>query len=144
MLGFLDVVSTLYMMSLGYHSKVLEVGLFARVSGASSLVYGFAVLYLFGLTAIAYALWYVKGKWVDPRYSADKAIFLLLVVILCILYVGVTAAFAGNLLLPYVVDGSISQVALAFVLYSSTAFSLGLYIWHDVVAWVRTDGDGKK
>jgi hypothetical protein len=143
-LGFLDVMSTLYMMSLGYHPKVLEVGLFARVSGASGLAYGFAVLYLFGLTAIAYALWYVKSKLVDPRYSADKVVFLLLVVILCILYVGITTAFAGNLLLPYVTDGSISQMALTFLLYSSTAFSLGLYIWHDVVAWVRTDGDKKK
>lgn len=143
-LGFLDAVSTLYVTSLGYHPKMLEVGFFARLSGTSGLVYGFAVLYLLGLTALAYALWYVKGKWLDPRYSADKAVFLLLVMILCVLYVGVTAAFAGNLLLPYVADGSISQMTLTLVLYSSTAFSLGLYIWRDVVGWVRTEGDRKE
>jgi hypothetical protein len=144
MLGILDVISTLYMRSLGYHPKVLEVGFFARISEASGLVYGFAALYVLGLIALAYVLWYVKGKWLDLQHSADKAVFLLLVVALGVLYVGVTAAFAGNLLLPYVTEGSVSQPVMTLVLYLSTAFSLGLYIWRDVVGWLRTSEAKKK
>ena len=143
-LGILDVTSTLYMTSLGYHPRVLEIGFFARVSEPSSLVYGFAAAYVVGLFALAYALSHVKSKWLDAQHSADKVVFLLLVVILCILYVGVTAAFAGNLLLPYVADGSVSQPVMSLVLYLSTAFSLGLYIWHDVLGWLRANESKKQ
>lgn len=139
-LAFMDVVSTFLVERLGYNLARYETGFFARVFVNSWWIYAYAVVYVLGIAAISYALWDIKNKRLEPSRLVDKAIFLFLVVVAYLVYVRITVAFVVNVLLPYLVNGDISLTLVTWLIYLSTAFSLGFYVWHDVLAWVRTDG----
>lgn len=140
-LAFMDVASTFFMESLGYNLTRYETGFFARIFMNSWWIYAYAVAYILGIAAISYALWDIKNKRLEPSRLVDKAVFLFLVVVAYLVYVRITVAFVVNILLPYLISGAVSLTLVTWLIYLSTAFSLGFYIWHDVLTWVRTNGD---
>lgn len=140
-LGVLDVVSTLYVESLGYSLALYEAGFFARFFVGLGLTYVYIPIYLLSLVSLSYALWYIKSEKLDSSHFFDKVVFLFLVLVACFVYVRLTVAFTGNFLLPYFLSGTVDVFLVSLLIYLSTAFTLGLYLWRDVVVWVTADGD---
>jgi len=143
-LAVLDVSSTLYVESLGYSLELYEVGFLASFFVGAGLTYFYIIIYLLIIIGFAYVLWYIKNKELNPSRFFDKIVFLLLVGVACYIYMRLTAAFIGNFLLPYIVSGRTSWVLVAFLAYLSTAFALSIYLWQDVVTWVRASGNKKE
>lgn len=143
-LGVLDVISTLYVESLGYSLALYEVGFFARYFVCAGLIYVYIVIYLLSVSVAAYLLWYIKNKKLNASLFFDKIIFLLLVGVVCYIYIRLTVTFVGNFLLPSFVGGRVSRFLVNLLIYLSTAFTLGFYLWRDVVAWVRVNGGEKE
>jgi hypothetical protein len=139
-LAALDVISTLYVESLGYPLISHEAGLFAGFFVKAGMVYVYAPIYLLLIIGFSYVFWYIKNKKLDPSNPVDKAVFMLLVVAACVIYVNLTAAFIVNFLLPSIFSRGISEAYIKVLIYLSSAFSLGLYLWHDVVVWVKSNG----
>jgi hypothetical protein len=140
LLAVLDVASTLYVQSLG-NPSLHEVGLFADFFAKAGLLYVYIPVYLLFIIGLAYVLWYVKNKELHSSRTFDKIIFLLLVVVACFVYMTLTAAFIGNFFLPAIISRGINWFTIQVVIYASTAFSLGFYIWHDVIAWVKSNSE---
>jgi hypothetical protein len=140
LLAVLDVASTLYVQSLA-NPSLHEVGFFANFFAKAGLLYVYIPVYLLLIIGLTYVLWYVKNKELDSSRTFDKIIFLLLVVVACFTYMTLTAAFIGNFFLPSIVSRGINFSAIQVVIYASTAFSLGFYIWHDVITWVKGHGE---
>jgi hypothetical protein len=143
-LGVLDVISTLYVESLGYSLSQYEAGFLARVFINAGFTYLYIPVYLVILAVFAYALWYIKNRKLDSSRTFDKILFLFLVGAACYIYVRITATFIGNFLLPYRISGRVSWSLINLLIYLSTAFSLSLYLWRDVIAWVRLNGSKKR
>ena len=141
-LAVLDVASTLYVQSQG-NPSLHEVGFFAVFFAKAGLLYVYIPVYLLIFIGLAYFLWYIKNKELNSSRAVDKVIFLFLVVVACFVYMSLTATFIGNFFLPSIVSRGINWFTLEVVIYVSTAFSLGLYIWRDVVAWVKRDEERK-
>lgn len=144
LLGVLDVLSTLYVESLGYPLMLHEVGFFARLFVSAGLTYVYMVIYLLSISVFAYVLWFIKNKKLSSSSFFDKIIFLLLVGVACYIYMRLTEAFIGNFLLPYFISGKVSWFSITLLTYLSTAFTLSLYLWRDVVMWVKANGNKKK
>ncbi|MEM3823518.1 MAG: hypothetical protein QXH87_01145 [Candidatus Bathyarchaeia archaeon] len=142
-LGVLDVISTLYVESLGYSLSQYEAGPLAKIFVNAGLTYLYIPVYLLTLSGFAYALWCIKNRKLDPSRTFDKILFLLLVGTACYVYMRITVAFIGNFLLPYRSSGRISWSSINLLIYLSTAFTLSLYLWRDVLVWVKSD-DYKK
>jgi hypothetical protein len=142
-LGVLDVISTLYVESLGYSLSLYEAGLFARFFVVAGLIYFYIPVYVLIIVGLAYVLWYIKNRKLDSFNLLDKIIFLFLVGVTCYVYLRLTDAFIGNLFLPYFIARGISRFSVAVLIYLSTAFTLSLYLWRDVVEWVMADGNKK-
>lgn len=132
------------MESLGYSLALYEIGFFARYFVEADLTYVYIVIYLLSVSVVACLLWYIKNKKLDSSLFFDKIIFLLLVGVACYIYIRLTVTFVGNLLLPSFVDGRISRFLVNLLIYLSTAFTLGFYLWRDVIAWVRANGGEKE
>ncbi|MDI6691107.1 MAG: hypothetical protein QME50_04455 [Candidatus Bathyarchaeota archaeon] len=143
-LGVLDVVSTLYVESFGYSLSQYETGLLARIFINAGLTYLYIPVYLLTLIAFAYVLWFIKNRKLDSSRTFDKILFLFLVGAACYIYVRITAAFIGNFLLPYRVSGRVSESLINLLIYLSTAFTLTIYLWRDVILWVKANGNKKK
>lgn len=144
LLGALDVISTLYVESLGYSLVRYEAGLLARIFINAGLTYLYIPVYLLILSGFAYVLWYIKNRKLEPSRTFDKILFLLLVGTACYVYMRITVAFVGNFLLPYRLSGRISWSSINLLIYLSTAFTLTLYLWRDVILWVKVGGNKKK
>lgn len=143
-LGVLDIVSTLYVESLGYSLSQYEAGLLARIFINAGLTYLYIPVYLLILSAFAYALWFIKNRKLDSSRNFDKILFLLLVGAACYVYVRITVTFIGNFLLPYRVSGRVVGFLINLLIYLSTAFTLTIYLWRDVMMWVKSNGNKKK
>lgn len=103
-LSILDVISTLYVESLGYSLVLYETGFFAGYFVGAGLTYVYIVMYLSSVSIVAYVLWYIKNKKLNSSVFFDKVIFLFLVGVACYIYVRLTVAFVGNFMLPYFVS----------------------------------------
>jgi len=143
-LGLFDVASTFYMEYLGFHLELYEGGVFAAFFVGSAWIYVYAVAYLLGLCALSYVLWDIKNKRLDQSMLGDKVVYLFLVGAACFAYVRVTMAFTNNLLLPYYISRQIGAELITLLVVSSMFFTLGLYLWRDVLKWVKPDGKEKK
>lgn len=143
-LAILDVISTLYVANLGYSLELYETGVFARFFVSVGLVYFYIPFYLLVISALAYVLWYIKNRKLNPTSLIDKGIFLFLVGGACYVYMRLTEAFIGNFLLPHFIAGEISRFSVVLLIYLSTAFTLILYLWKDVVKWVKANDSEKR
>lgn len=142
-LGVLDVISTLYLESLGYSLTLYESGPFARFFVSVGLFYFCIPVYLLIIAGFSYVFWYIKNRKLDSSNLFDKAIFLMLVGVTCYFCMRLTDAFIGNLSLPYLIRRGTSRLSIALLVYLSTAFSLGVYLWRDVASWVMPNEDKK-
>jgi hypothetical protein len=93
-LSILDVISTLYVESLGYSSVLYEAGFFARYFVGAGLTCVYIVIYLSSVSIVAYVLWYIKNKKLNSSVFFDKVIFLILVGVACYIYVRLTVALS--------------------------------------------------
>jgi hypothetical protein len=143
-LAFLDVISTLYLESLGYPLAEYETGLLARFFVLAGLTYLYAVVYLPIVAGFAYVLWYIKNRGLGSSGLFDKGIFLFLVGVACFSYMRLTDTFIGNFFMPYIVSGRISRFSVALLTYLSAALTLSLYVWHDVAVRMKSNGNEKK
>jgi len=143
-LSVLDVIYTSYVESLGYSLALYEAGFFAGYFVGAGLTYLYIVIYLSGVSVVAYVLWYIKNKKLNSSVFFDKIIFLLLVGVACYIYVRLTIAFVGNFMLPYFVSRRAYWFSINLLVYLSTAFILFFYLWRDVVDWVRGNGGEKE
>jgi len=142
-LSVLDVISTLYVESLGYSLALYEAGFFAGYFVGAGLTYVYIVIYLSSVSIVAYVLWYIKNKKLHSTVFFDKVIFLFLVAVAGYIYVRLTVTFVGNFLLPFLVSGRVSWFSINLLVYLSTAFTLFFYLWRDVIDWVRGNGGEK-
>jgi hypothetical protein len=140
LLGFSDVLSTLYVQAMGYPLGLHEFGFFASFFVSVGLTHFYAVVYLLILGAFAYFVWFIKNEELNPFRFFDKAIFVLLVSVVCYIFLRLTAVVVGNLLLFYFVIGKVSSGPVIVLTYLSTAFALAFYLKQDVVKWVKSDG----
>jgi len=133
LLGFLDVASTLYAESLGHSLLIHEAGGVARFFVDAGLTYVYVVIYLLGICVFSYCLWDIKNKKLKHSNSLDKVVFLLLVGVACYVYIRLTVVFTTNFLLPYSGTTLIPFFWVSLIVYLSTASTLFLYLWRDVV-----------
>lgn len=140
LLGFLDVLSTLYLQARGYPLELYEFGFFASFFVGVGLTYFYAVVYLLILGAFAYFLWLIKNKELNPFHFFDKVVFVFLVGVVCYVFLRLTAVSVGNFLLSYFVADKVSSGPVMVLTYLSTAFALAFYLRQDIVKWVKSDG----
>jgi hypothetical protein len=114
-------------------------GFFASFFVDVGLTYFYAVVYLLILGTFAYFVWFIKSKELNPFHFFDKAIFVLLVSVVCYISLRLTAVVVGNLWLAYFVIGKVSSGPVIVLTYLSTAFALAFYLKQDVVKWVKND-----
>jgi hypothetical protein len=138
-LGLLDVASTLYVASLGYSLMQYEAGFVAGFFVARGLTYIYAVVYPLSLVVLAYVIWGIKRR-LNASSPVDKGVFLFLVAVVCVIYTMLTVAFSRNFLLPAFLNGDVPYALVTWLVCSSSAFTLGIYIWRDVLIWVKSDG----
>jgi hypothetical protein len=144
-LSLLDVTSTFYIRSQGYLLEVYERGFFASLSVAagSVYVYVYAVIYLLIMVGIAYVLWYIKKRELQPSRIFDKVFFLAVIGVVFYIYMRLTATFLVNFLLPTIIERGINVFSLTLVIYGTSAFSLTIYLFQPILSWVSR-GDDKK
>ncbi|MEM2105371.1 MAG: hypothetical protein QXV21_02730 [Candidatus Bathyarchaeia archaeon] len=135
-LGVVDVISTLYVESIGYSLSKYEAGFLARVFVDAGFTYLYIPVYLSLLSCFAYTLWCIKNKKLDSSRTFDKILFFLIALTVCYIYARITEAFIGNFLLPYRISGRISWTLIRLFIYLSTTYTLILYLWRDVALWV--------
>jgi hypothetical protein len=141
-LALLDTASTLYLDSLGRSSPPFVRGFFAAffVTPDPMLTYSLVVVYVIAFLVFSFILSYMKNK-LDSSEAVGKLVFLVLLAVIGYIYLRLTASFIVNFFYFPITSRGIDLQGITMVVYASTAFSLGYYIWHDVVAWVRSDGD---
>jgi hypothetical protein len=144
LLGVFDVISTLYVDSLGYSLEQYETGFFARFFVGAGLIYIYVVIYLLTLSGLAYVLWFIKNKKLDSSLFFDKILYVFIVGVACFIYMTLTASFTGNLVIPYLASARVSWFSVIFLVYLSTVFTLIVYLWRDVAKWVRASGGEEK
>ena len=142
-LAALDVLSTLYMESLGYSLKVYEVGLFASFFVHTGLTYFYTIVYLLIISALAYFLWFIKNKGLNWSHFFDKILFLLLIIVVYYVFIGLTVVCVGNFLLPSFIEGRVSRFPVILLTYSSAALVLSLYMWQDIARWLKANSNKK-
>jgi magnesium-transporting ATPase (P-type) len=142
----LDAASTFYAASRELDLRDIERGLFASFFANLGMAYAYlyAVVYVLIIVGISYFMWYIKNKKLNASNSVDKVVFLILVGVTCFVYVRLTVAFVTNFFLPYLLERAINLYWLTVIVGLSALFSLGLYMWRDVLAWVNADGGEKK
>lgn len=144
-LAVFDVASTFYAGS-KVDLQYYEHGLFASFALALGWVYlyVYAVIYVLIVIGISYFMWYIKNRKLNPANSIDKAVFLILVGVTCYIYARLTVAFVTNFFLPALIERHVNLYLLTVIVGISALFSLGYYMWRDVLAWVKADGREKK
>jgi len=138
-LAALDVVSTLYVASLGVSLFYYEAGFFARLAVISGLIGVYAVVYVLIVVGFAYFLWRVKNRMLSPLDFGDKLLFLSLVGAVCYMYITLAVAVIGNFFLPHIVRRGVSVFSFNALVYFGSALGLFLFLYGDVVAWLRGD-----
>lgn len=136
-LAALDVVSTLYVASLGVSLFYYEAGFFARLAVLSGLIGVYAVVYVLIVVGFAYFLWRVKNRMLNPLDFGDKLLFLSLVCAVCYVYITLTVVVIGNFFLPHIVRRGISVFSFNAVVYFGSALGLFFFLYGDVVVWLR-------
>jgi len=139
-LGFLDVVTTFYVSSLGYPLERHEVGLFASYFARMGLLLYYVPLYLIILSIFSFVLWQMKNS-LNPLSNIDKLIFGFLIFVLCFVYGKISATIASNILLPYYLQGRLlfsKDLAEVFVFIASV-FQLVWFIKDDLVGFYQTE-----
>jgi len=142
-LGVLDVVSTLYVSNLGYPLKFYETGVLANFFIFSGLTYVYIFVYLAILVFFSYLFWYIKNERLISSRFPDKILFLLLLGVVFYIYMRLTATFSINFLLPFLISGNLSNFSVSLLIYLSTAFTLVLYTWQDVIRWISENENRK-
>lgn len=139
-LAILDVIAALYVKGLGDPFARYKVGLFANfLSGTEMLnLYVYAVAYLIVMFALAIALLYAKDR-LDSSSKQGRLGLLAVAGIAGVFYVILSEGFIVNFFLRSILERGIDFLFwLTGVVYLAAAFSVGFYVWHDVVAWVRS------
>jgi hypothetical protein len=139
-LAILDVIAALYVKGLGDPLARYKVGLFAHfLSGTEMLnLYVYAVAYLIVMFALAIALLYAKDR-LDSSSKQRRLGLLAVAGIAGVFYVVLSEGFIVNFFLRSILEHGIDFLFwLTGVVYLAAAFSVGFYVWHDVVAWVRS------
>lgn len=139
-LAILDVATTLYVESRGFPLERYEAGFFASLSVHAGLVYVYAVIYVLIIVGFSFALWYVKNR-LDPSRGFDKLLFVFLVIVTGYTYTMISAAFIGNFILPAAIERGKDWYSIRLVVYGGCILSLAFYLWHDVIFWLRTEGE---
>ena len=140
-LAVLDVVAALYVKSLGTPYSGYDVGLFAKLLFTTSQTYLYIHVFVYLIVAfgIITALLYVKSR-LNPSCAVGRMGLLAVVGITCVVYVVLSEGFIINFFLQPILDRGIDLFWLAGVVYFAAAFSVGFQIWHDVIAWMRSNG----
>jgi hypothetical protein len=138
-LAALDVLSTLYMESLGYSLEVYEVELFASFFVHAGLTYFYAIAYLLIISVLTYFMWFVKNKVLNWSHFFDKVLFLLLIIVVYYVFIGLTVVCVGNFLLPSFIESRVSRFPVILLTYSSAALILSLYMWQDIARWLKAN-----
>jgi hypothetical protein len=141
-LALLDIVSTFYATGQGYSLGPYEGWSFFNFFVVGGSVYGYlyAVIYMLIIVGIAYLLWHIKNKVLEPSRAFDKGLFIILLVVVVYIYAMLTAAFLLNFFLPEIVTRGVSLFMLTAVIYLGAVLSLGFYLWSAAVSWVRSGG----
>jgi len=133
-LGVFDVSSTLYAGYLGYPLERYEGGFLAGFFARHGLLYVYIPVYLGTLVGMAWVLLRIKRK-LNPSALLDKAVFLLLVGVVCFMYARLFGTIIMNVLLfsgrsvsGGVVEGVVYLFAVGYVI---------TLVWRDVVEWMR-------
>jgi len=141
LLGVLDVLSTFYAEWQGYPLAIYEVGFLASFFAELGLLYAYIPVYLLFLVGVAYALWFIKGRVLHPSHAFDKALFFLLVLVAGYVCVRLAVTITGNVLLPYYATGKVSMSTITIIVSLSTALALTLYLWEEILLWLKTNGE---
>ncbi len=143
-LAILDVVAALYVKSLGDPFAKNKVGLFANFLSGIDLIslYIYVVAYLIVMFGLAIALLYLKDR-LESSSDLGRLGLLAVAGIAGFLYVVLSEGLIVNFFLRSILDRGIDLFWLTGVVYFAAAFSVGFYVWHDLVAWVRP-ADAKK
>ena len=144
-LALLDIISTFYVAGQGYSLGFYEGGSFSIffVGGGSIYSYFYAVIYMLVVAGLAYLLWHIKNKVLEPSRAFDKALFVIVVVVTVYIYASLTVAFLLNFFLPEIITRGISIPMLTVVIYGGSIVSLGIYLWRAILSWVRS-GESKR
>jgi hypothetical protein len=137
-LAILDVIAALYVKGLGDPFARYKVGLFANLLSGTDLLslYIYAVAYLIVMFGLAIALLYAKDR-LDSSGEHGRLGLLTVAGIAGVFYVVLSEGFIVNFFLRSILERGIDLFWLTGVVYLAAAFSVGFYVWHDVVAWVR-------
>jgi len=137
-LAILDVVAALYVKSLGDPFAQYKVGLFAKFPSGIDLIslYIYVVAYLIAMFGLAIALLYLKDR-LESSNDLGRLGLLAVAGIACFLYVVLSEGLIVNFFLRSILDRGIDLFWLTGVVYFAAAFSVGFYVWRDLVAWVR-------
>jgi hypothetical protein len=139
-LAILDVIAALYVKGLGDPFARNKVGLFANLLSGTDLLslYIYAVAYLIVMFGLAIALLYAKDR-LDSSSEHGGLGLLAVAGIAGVLYVVLSEGFIVNFFLRSILERGIDFLFwLTGVVYLAAAFNVGFYVWHDVVAWVRS------
>jgi hypothetical protein len=144
-LGLLDIISAFYAAGRGYSLGSYEGGSFSSLFVAGGSIYGYfyALIYMLIIGGIAYLLWHIKNKVLEPSRAFDKALFVIVVVVTVYIYASLTVAFLLNFFLPEIITRGISIPMLTVVIYGGSIVSLGIYLWRAILSWVRS-GESKR
>jgi hypothetical protein len=133
-LGALDVLSTLYAAYLGYSLERYEAGFLAGYFARLGLLYLYIPVYLGILIGMVWVLLQIKKK-LKPSALLGKAVFLLLVGVVCFMYARLFGTIVMNILLlgSLRVQGGMVEV----VVYLSAVGYVIMLVWRDVLEWVK-------
>lgn len=139
-LAVLDVIAALYAKGLGTPYSWHDVGLFASYLFTTSQIYLYMHVFVYLIVAfgIVTVLLYVKSR-LDSSRVVGRLGLLAIVGIAAVVYVVLSEGFIINFLLQPIIDRGIDLFWLAAIVYSAAAFSVGFYVWHDVILWVRSN-----
>lgn len=144
-LAVLDVISTFSVIGQDYPLQYYEYGMLASffVRAGTAYVSLYIFIYLLIIVGFSYMVSNIKSRRLKRSEPSDKILFLLLVSATCYAYTRLTVAFSMNFFLPLLVARSVDLVWLSIVVGLGASFSLMLYIWPDLRAWVESNGKEK-
>lgn len=142
--AILDVISVLYVKSLGDPFATYRLSLFADFLSSTDLIsiYIHVVVYLIVMFGLPIVLLYVKGGFGASSALGRVGLFTV-ATIAGVLYVFLSEGFIVNFFLRSVLGRGIDLFWLTTVVYLAAAFSVVFYIWNDLVSWVRS-ADARK
>lgn len=137
-LAILDVISVLYVKSLGDPFATYRLSLFADFLSGTDLIsiYVHVVVYLIVMFGLPLVLLYVKDGFGTSSVLGRVGLFTV-ATIAGALYVFLSEGFIINFFLRSVLNRGIDLFWLTTVVYLAAAFSVVFYIWNDLVSWVR-------